>query len=230
MSWHQAILDLQSFVDGELSHRPSIRLLEAGCGSASHLTFRGAVQRVGIDISEKQLERNTVLNEKIVGDLQQHEFPPASFDAIICWDVLEHLAQPELALRQFGRAIKPGGLIILKLPNVLSVKGLVTKGLPHTLHVLAYRYIYHDPEAGKDDRAPFKTHLRFNISARAIRRQGVQLGLRTAYFATADVAGIAWLQRRKLVNYSYLMFKHIFGWLSLGRLGDSELFIVLTKG
>ena len=221
--------NLQTFLDRELFCRPSVRLLEAGCGSASNLNFGGQVRLVGIDISEKQLVRNTLLHEKIAGDIQSYEFPPNSFDAIICWDVLEHLSQPELALRQFAHAINPGGLVILKLPNVLSLKGLVTKFLPHTLHVLAYRYFYGEKNAGKNDTAPFKTYLRFCVSAGAIRKQGTQLGLQTVYFATLDVADIHCLQRKRAMHFFYVTLKKILSLLSLGRIGDSELIIVLKK-
>src|SRR5258707_3675211 len=224
----QEIQNLQIFLDRELFSRPSVRLLEAGCGSGSNLNFAGQVQLVGIDISEKQLARNTVLREKIVGDVQSYEFPLDSFDAIICWDVLEHLSQPELALRQFAHAIKPGGLVILKLPNVLSLKGLVTKFLPHTFHVLAYRYIYGKKNAAKNHTAPFKTYLRFRMSAGVIRKQGAQLGLQTVYFATEDVAD-TWLQRKRVMQFFYLTLKKILFALRLGRIGDSELIIVLKK-
>ena len=132
--------ELQAFLDKEMARMESVRVLEAGCGSASNVRFGARARLVGIDISRMQLERNTILQEKIIGDIQQYDFPPASFDLIVCWDVLEHLPQPELALRRFARAVKTNGLVILKLPNVLSVKGLVTKLLPHTFHVLAYRY------------------------------------------------------------------------------------------
>jgi 2-polyprenyl-3-methyl-5-hydroxy-6-metoxy-1,4-benzoquinol methylase len=225
----QEIQNLQIFLDRELFSHSSVRVLEAGCGSASNLNFAGQVRLVGIDISKKQLARNTVLHEKIAGDVQSYEFPPDSFDAIICWDVLEHLSQPELALRQFAHAIKPGGLVILCLPNVLSLKGLVTKFLPHTFHVLAYRYIYGDENVGKNDTAPFKTYLRFRISAEAIRKQGARLGLQTVYFATEDVADTHRLQRKRVMHFFYVTLKKILLALSLGRIGDSELIIVLKK-
>ncbi|MGA8656265.1 MAG: class I SAM-dependent methyltransferase [Chthoniobacterales bacterium] len=225
----QEMQNLQTFLDRELFCRPSVRLLEAGCGSAVNLNFGRQVRLVGIDISEKQLARNTVLHEKIAGDIQRYEFPPDSFDAIVCWEVLEHLLQPELALRQFAHAIKPGGLVILRLPNVLSLKGLVTKFLPYTFHVLAYRYFYGDKNVGKNDTVPFKTYLRFCISAGAIRKQGAQLGLQTVYFATADVADSHWLQRKTATHFFYVTLKKILSLLSLGRIGDSELIIVLKK-
>jgi ubiquinone/menaquinone biosynthesis C-methylase UbiE len=221
--------NLQTFLDGALFRSPGIRLLEAGCGSSSNLTFGGQVQLVGIDISEKQLERNTVLHERIAGDIQYYEFPAESFDGIVCWDVLEHLPHPELALREFSRAVKHGGFVILKMPNVLSLKGLVTKFLPHILHVLAYRYFWGVKDAGKNDTLPFRTYLRFCISAGAIRKQGRQLGLETVYFATEDVADGPWLRKKKAVFVSYTVLKKIVNLLSGGFIGDSELIMVLTK-
>ena len=223
------IPELQAFLDKELTRKESVRVLEAGCGSACNVHLGEKAHLVGIDISEKQLQRNTVLKEKILGDIQRYDLPSASFDIIICWDVLEHLPQPELALRRFARAVKIDGLVILKLPNVLSVKGLITKFLPHLFHVLAYRYIYGDKNAGKNDTVPFKTYLRFSIAADAIKKMCARDGLRAVYFATWDVASSSWLQRKKLACSAYLTLKGIFKLLSLGRINDSEFILILQK-
>ena len=226
---NEEIRKLQAYLDQELSPKGAVRLLEAGCGSASNLDFGARARLVGIDISEKQLERNNLLHEKVLGDIQRHEFPPETFDVIVCWDVLEHLPQPELAMVCFSRAVKPGGLVILKLPNVLSLKGLVTKFMPHTVHVLAYRYFYGDKNAGKNDSVPFKTFLRFCISANALQNQGVRLGLRNAFVGTFDVAESNWLRQKKIARFLYVTMKITLGFLSLGRIGDSELILVLKK-
>ena len=143
-----------------LEGKPVIKVLEAGCGSTSRLHFQKEVYMVGIDISEKQLERNANLNEKILGDIQDYDFQSDSFDVIVCWDVLEHLPKPENALRRFALAVKDEGIIILNLPNVFSLKGLITKYLPYPLHVLAYRYLYGKKKnISEEDAGPFKTYL-----------------------------------------------------------------------
>jgi ubiquinone/menaquinone biosynthesis C-methylase UbiE len=219
---------LQAFVDDELKDR-TVQLLEAGCGSASNLRFGEKVRITGIDISKKQLERNSALAEKILGDIQSYQFPPESFDAIVCWDVLEHLPQPENALRQFARAVKPGGIVILKLPNVLSVKGLITKFFPHYFHVLAYRYFYGKKDAGKEDTAPFKTFLRFSIAPNAIKRLCANDGLQTVFYRTLDVSATHWLQKKKAALYPYLTLKSIFQLLSFGAIGDSDFVLILRK-
>jgi SAM-dependent methyltransferase len=221
-------IGLQAFVDDELKDG-TVQLLEAGCGSAGNLRFGKNVRITGIDISRKQLERNSVLDEKILGDIQSYQFPPESFDAIVCWDVLEHLPQPKRALCQFAFAVKPGGIVILKLPNVLSVKGLITKFFPHYFHVLAYRYFYGIKDAGREDTVPFKTFLRFSIAANAIKRFCANDGLQTVFYRTLDVSSVHWLQNKKAALYPYLTLKSIFHHLSFGVIGDSDFVLILRK-
>jgi 2-polyprenyl-3-methyl-5-hydroxy-6-metoxy-1,4-benzoquinol methylase len=48
------------------------------------------------------------------GDLARAE---GTFDAIICGDVLEHLADPEHVLRALRERVAPGGVLIASLPN-----------------------------------------------------------------------------------------------------------------
>ncbi len=60
-----------------LDGKSHVKVLDAGCGVASQLRLRAAVNVVGIDmdvvgidISEEQLQRNAFVQEKIVGDIQ----------------------------------------------------------------------------------------------------------------------------------------------------------------
>ena len=154
---------LQAVLDELLHGRDQLRVLEAGCGSTSHVRLPEGATLVGIDISEKQLARNTRLDERILGDLQVHDLGVETFDVIICWDVLEHLPEPERALERFVRAIRRDGVIVLALPHARSLKGLVTKATPHAFHVWFYRRILGKPLAGTDDRAPFPTFMRNSI-------------------------------------------------------------------
>lgn len=58
----------------------------------------------------------------LVADLQQERladhFPPASYDFIVCADVLEHLPDPEAVLVQLKALLKPGGKVLISIPNV----------------------------------------------------------------------------------------------------------------
>ncbi len=161
---------VQAIVDRMFAPGDRVRILEAGCGSRSFLRFGPAAYIAGIDISKEQLQKNTLLQEKIEGDIQTFPLPPASFDIVICWDVLEHLPRPEQALNNFLHALRPGGLIVLGAPVLTSLKGLVTKYTPHWLHVLLYRKLIGNPLAGTPGYGPFKTFLKTSMSPRSIYR------------------------------------------------------------
>src|SRR5713226_2324160 len=119
-----AIAELQHIVDEYLIPERTFTVLEAGCGSMSQIQFGHNINLVGIDISEKQLERNPALDRKILGDLHTYPLCHSSFDIIICWNVLEHLQDPRKALDNLLNACKPNGLIILAFPNLFSLKGI----------------------------------------------------------------------------------------------------------
>jgi SAM-dependent methyltransferase len=225
----ERILKLQEFIDNLLDVKADVIVLEAGCGSTSFFRFKQRVHIVGIDISEKQLLRNTVLDERILGDIQYHEFQPSSFDVIVCWNVLEHLPKPKLALKKFAVAVKDDGIIVLGLPNVFSLKGLLTKYLPYRFHVLIYRYLFGKRNAGKDDIGPFKTYLRFSITPTAIKKFAVNNGLKVVYFDTHDALDADYLRRNKIAYVTYKILRAFAEFVSLGKLGNSDFIIVLHK-
>jgi len=169
---------VQQIVDDMLAKRESLRVLEAGCGSRSFIQFGPKAYLVGIDISAEQLQKNNLLQEKILGDIQEFPLQAANFDVVICWDVLEHLPQPEMALNNFLQTIKPGGIIVLGAPVVSSLKGLATKYTPHWLHVMLYRKVIGNPLAGTPGYGPFKTFLKSAMSPKGIRRFAVENHLR----------------------------------------------------
>ena len=57
------------------------------------------------------------------GDLS-HTLPYAdsSFDYITCIEGLEHIENPHQAVREFGRILRPGGQVILSIPNALNIE------------------------------------------------------------------------------------------------------------
>jgi cyclopropane fatty-acyl-phospholipid synthase-like methyltransferase len=70
----RAFQNLQEFINHALDGRHSIGLLEAGCGSATYINFAPKTYIIGIDISEKQLERNeTHISQLWIGNLRNLE-------------------------------------------------------------------------------------------------------------------------------------------------------------
>ena len=80
--------EVQSIINKFSSGKLQLKVLEAGCGSISKVEFQENTYIVCIDISQKQLERNTIIDEKILGDVQYYNFHPKAFDIIISWYVL----------------------------------------------------------------------------------------------------------------------------------------------
>ena len=224
--------ELQSVLDRLVGGRGRLIVLEAGCGSSTHVTLPTDVNIVGIDISPEQLEKNKYSKEKILGDVQTYDFDKESFDLIICWDVLEHLPNPRNALKSFVRAAKPNGVILLALPNVYSLKGLITKFTPHWFHVWVYQHIYGNENAGKSGFTPFETFLRPSISAGALRRFAHENGLIeefTCLYESSMVTGLK--NRSKFLYAGYRATLWLLRVISLGTYdgAKSDIFIVLQK-
>ncbi len=225
----EAMRRLQACVDDAFAGKTALKVLEAGCGSCAHVRFGPAAYVVGIDVSARQLARNTHLSESVLGDVQHYNgWGESTFDAVVCWTVLEHLPSPELALARFVKVTRKGGLIILALPNVLSLKGLITKFTPLGFHVWAYRHVFDHRDAGLDDRGPFKTFLPFSLRPRALRGFADRNDLAVKLFEIYG-RGESLHDRSRLAYGLYSFLETLARVVSLGTLGDSEIILVLQK-
>jgi SAM-dependent methyltransferase len=139
------------------------KILEAGCGSGSVIKIPADAHVTGIDISQEELDKNPDVHDKIVGDLQTHELPREMFDLVVCWDVLEHLERPRLAMENMASAVRPGGLLLLAFPNVRSLKAVVAKYTPLGFHKAINRWIYGE-RAGTPGYLNFPTVLDSSIA------------------------------------------------------------------
>lgn len=176
-----AIAHVQKAVTDLLDGQPAPRVLEAGCGSISRVDFGPTAHVVGMDIDAATLARNTNLQETILGDIETYDFPAGSFDAIVCWYVMEHLGHPLAALVKFAKAVRQGGVVVLAVPNVLTPKGLVTKFTPFWFHVAWKRYVNGRPNAGRPGFGPYPTTIPFSIAPEQLLAVAAAAGLDVAY-------------------------------------------------
>jgi 2-polyprenyl-3-methyl-5-hydroxy-6-metoxy-1,4-benzoquinol methylase len=224
---------IQQIVDSVFSGKGAPVVLEAGCGSLSHVRFPPDAHIVGIDISAGQLERNKNLSERIHGDIQDYDLPEQRYDAIVCWDVLEHLQRPESALERFNKGIRHGGIIILSASNPLSPKGIITKLTPFAFHIWFYRNVRGWKEAGTKGNPPFPTYLRLSMGPRAIARFAQQNGLTIlhrsvgGYGDSRDVVG----RRNKRVDMAMKVVNTLCRVVSLGFIKpkSTQYYFVLQK-
>lgn len=170
LSENRTKLEFVSLLDNILGSKKNLKVLEIGCGSVSHINLGENPYIVGIDIAEPQLKRNSILQERIVADIEEYELPQSQYDVIVAWWVLEHLSQPDLVLKKCQQALKTGGVIILVSPDPRALKGLITKFTPQWFHVFLSRYVFGYTKAGIDEQGPFKTCLRESMSPQSIEK------------------------------------------------------------
>ncbi len=99
------------------------RILEVGVGTGLSLDQYARSNRiVGIDISEPMLEKAHERVKRLrldnvetitVMDAEHLTFPDASFDVVVAQYVVTAVPNPEKALDEFVRVVRPGGEIIL---------------------------------------------------------------------------------------------------------------------
>lgn len=101
------------------------RILDAGAGEQQFRRFCAHLQYVSQDIAEYdgsgnghglQTGRWDFGRLDHVCDIASIPEPDASFDAVLCTEVFEHLPDPLPALREFSRLLRPGGQLIVTAP------------------------------------------------------------------------------------------------------------------
>ncbi len=96
------------------------RVLDFGCGSKPYRSlFHRATEYVGVDIQASGHDHQELGSEvDIFYDGETLPFEDASFDAVIAFEVFEHIFLPDPVIREIGRVLRPGGRIMITTPFV----------------------------------------------------------------------------------------------------------------
>jgi 2-polyprenyl-3-methyl-5-hydroxy-6-metoxy-1,4-benzoquinol methylase len=108
-----------------LQHKSDGRLLDIGCATGN---FLAAMQRYpgwevyGVEISPfaSAYARDVLGLNVHTGTLETAQLPVEDFDVITLWDVIEHMPDPLESLGRMYRLLKPGGMLIMRTPNLNS--------------------------------------------------------------------------------------------------------------
>jgi 2-polyprenyl-3-methyl-5-hydroxy-6-metoxy-1,4-benzoquinol methylase len=159
-------------------------VLDVGCadGDVGRLLQETGNRVSGLDRDEEAAEKARAdLERVVVADLDTSSlldhFEAASFDVVVLADVLEHLREPERALREATELLRDGGRLVLSVPNVAH--GALR------LALLQGRWTY--TAAGLLDR----THLHFFTRTSLLQLlEGVGLAVDDLRATVADPLGV----------------------------------------
>lgn len=100
---------------------PAEIIVEGACGEG--LFFRGSeFSPIQLDVSWTRLKRIEHADGKLLcADLYAMPFQDNAVDVLLLIAVLEHVQRPEVVLNEAHRVLKPGGRVILLVPNDLNM-------------------------------------------------------------------------------------------------------------
>jgi 2-polyprenyl-3-methyl-5-hydroxy-6-metoxy-1,4-benzoquinol methylase len=119
-SYYEGLLkDVEEEIDTSRS-RPLILDIGCGYGYLIRICIEKGYECLGIDISKCALSK---VQSKSAGVVLCHAqsllpFKSASVEIVMMIDVIEHLKEPSLALKEVERILKPRGLLCIATPNL----------------------------------------------------------------------------------------------------------------
>lgn len=129
------------------------------------------------------------------GQLNELHLPSSSYDVITMWHVLEHVPNPGDVLREIWRLLKPGGIVVIAVPNE-----------ENTLLRWRLRKTPMNPLGNHEDAWGNEIHLT-HFQPNTMRRSLEICGYRLMFFGVDDIykqrtvrnLSVVWLQ--KLLSY-----------------------------
>ncbi len=128
------------------------RVLDFGCTVGSFvraLRLAGYSRAAGYDINRPLVEEGRKegldLSDGTLDDFLRDN--AGAFDAVVSWNVLEHVADPVALMASWSRLLRPGGWLVLSFPNMASLQVRMSGARspiidpPHHVHYFSPRSI-----------------------------------------------------------------------------------------
>jgi SAM-dependent methyltransferase len=114
--------DYRNKVAASLLEDSDRTIVDLGCGEGIALEMAASMfphaDVFGVDYLEENIEICSRYGLRAIrGDLYDLELPDGSVDAALLQEVIEHLRDPDTAVREVHRILRPGGKFILVFPN-----------------------------------------------------------------------------------------------------------------
>lgn len=112
------------------------RIADIGCGIGHSFKLLAPRESVGIDVDPAVLDGQE--RETVVADMRRLPFADAEFDGAIAVHSIEHVPDPDRAVAEIVRVLKPGATAVLVTPNRLAF------ARPDEI-IDPYHYVEYDP-------------------------------------------------------------------------------------
>ena len=103
--------------------KSGIRSLDIGAGGGEWVYLMKGLGNEAFGIEPNQgygsFARDNYDVEVFLGMYQEAQFEKESFDLVTLFQVLEHLADPVVDIRNMAEFLKPGGLFVIEVPDIL---------------------------------------------------------------------------------------------------------------
>ncbi len=122
------------------------RVLDVGCGRGVVL---GALANRGFEVHGVEISKEATVGAdpraeiRIAPQLSAAGYEAGFFDEVLIWHVLEHLHDPRGTLEEALRILRPGGRLVVAVPNFSSLQARWSGAA--WFHLDAPRHLYHFP-------------------------------------------------------------------------------------
>jgi SAM-dependent methyltransferase len=205
-----------------LAHHPALRdVCEIGCGTGEFLALleeRG-LNATGVEFADSA-NRVKFRGPLHVGMMEDLSLPPASFDAVLLLNVIEHLSDPMVVLEKIRAMLRPDGVLLLRHPN-----SDLFHFAPYKWTVELAKYAYHRRLRARGRQtgftiAGFQNQHLFYLNRRALFRMLERARLQPVHFSTIDPYNRLRMRRSlasgKVLEGGIAFLRHVLGYAGLG--------------
>lgn len=153
-------------------------ILDAGCGATAPVLtkFVGRCRKtIGVDLVPFQASQCQGVH-LLQNDLANIDLESSSVDLVISRSVFEHIPDVESVYKELSRVLKPGGKLIILVPNLWDYISIASYLIPNSLHKLIV-----EKASGRPGEDVFATYYKSNTK-RSIARLAQRTGFAVSSF------------------------------------------------